>query len=205
MFEARIKDETKFPATLQMLFYDLFHEDRAVSSEQLVRSFGWTKKDVQIQQDAQEFSCKFFEVLEDKLREACPESKHMSINELFEGELTHYIQCVEVCTSLIMSDFRTENSERFFDLQLGLSSDLATSLDEYVSEQLLSGDNMYRTEEHGLQKAVKGVRLSRLPPVLMIQLKRFQFNPYTESNEKLLSEFRYPEKINFGKWMMSEK
>lgn len=51
---------------------------------------------MQIQQDAQEFSCLFFEVLENKLAEACPHSKHMSLNDLFCGELTHYIDCEEV-------------------------------------------------------------------------------------------------------------
>ena len=56
-------DENKFPATLQILFYRLAHDQKPVSAEQLVKSFGWSKKESQIQQDAQEFSCIFFEVL----------------------------------------------------------------------------------------------------------------------------------------------
>ena len=60
-------DENKFPATLQILFYRLAHDQKSVSAEQLVKSFGWSKKEAQIQQDAQEFSCLFFEVLERKL------------------------------------------------------------------------------------------------------------------------------------------
>lgn len=46
-------DENKFPATLQILFYRLAHDQKSVSAEQLVKSFGWSKKEAQIQQDAQ--------------------------------------------------------------------------------------------------------------------------------------------------------
>lgn len=38
-----------------------------------------------------------------------------------------------------------------------------------------------------------GLKIAYLPPVLMIQLKRFQFNPFNESNEKILDKFNYPE------------
>lgn len=53
MFEAQIVDESKFPATLQVLFHKLDNEQKPVSAEQLVKSFGWTRKEVNIQQDAQ--------------------------------------------------------------------------------------------------------------------------------------------------------
>jgi hypothetical protein len=41
----------------------MLSEERPVSPEDLVRSFGWSKKEVQVQHDAQEFSCLFFEAL----------------------------------------------------------------------------------------------------------------------------------------------
>jgi hypothetical protein len=34
----------------------------------------------------------------------------------------------------------------------------------------------------------------------MLQLKRFQFNPYTEANEKILDRCAYPEKMEFSRW-----
>jgi hypothetical protein len=50
-----------------MLFFKMMVEERAVSPEELIRSFGWTKKDAQVQQDVQEFSCLFFDILERKV------------------------------------------------------------------------------------------------------------------------------------------
>ncbi len=35
----------------------------------------------------------------------------------------------------------------------------------------------------------------------MLQIKRFQFNHVTGLNEKLINEFKYPETVNFSKWM----
>lgn len=37
----------------------------------------------------------------------------------------------------------------------------------------------------------------------MLQLKRFQFNPFTESNEKILDRCAYPESLDFGRWTQS--
>jgi hypothetical protein len=36
-----------------MLFYKMLNEERAVSPEELIKSFGWSKKDTQVQQDVQ--------------------------------------------------------------------------------------------------------------------------------------------------------
>jgi uncharacterized UBP type Zn finger protein len=47
-----------------------------------------------------------------------------------------------------------------------------------------------------------GLKISALPPVLMLQLKRFQFNPYTEANEKVLDKCAYPEDIDFAPWTL---
>ena len=73
---------------------------------------------------------------------------------------------------------------------------LALSLDAYVNEEELkqdeTSDNRYRTDEYGLQNARKGIyltmiglRISKLPPVLMIQLKRFEYNPFLDANQKI--------------------
>lgn len=96
MYEAPIVDENKFPAPLQLLFHKLDNEQKPVSAEQLVKSFGWSKKETSIQQDAQEFSCLFYDALERKLQLACPNPEHMSMSELFEGKLLHLIDCSHV-------------------------------------------------------------------------------------------------------------
>lgn len=81
-----------------MLFYRMMEEEKAVSPEELIRSFGWSKKDAKVQQDVQEFSCLFFDVLERKVVVPHPPGHVANIAELFCGELTHYIQCCHVGT-----------------------------------------------------------------------------------------------------------
>ena len=64
---------------------------------------------------------------------------------------------------------------------------------------------MYDTEIYGKQEARKGVKIEILPPILMIQLKRFAFSPFTYQNEKVMSHFEYPKYINFSKWLLSSE
>ena len=47
----------------------------------------------------------------------------------------------------------------------------------YVCTESLDGENQYEAEGHGKQDAEKGVKFMRFPPVLNIQLKRFDPNP----------------------------
>lgn len=77
-----------------MLFYRMLKEEKAVSPEELIRSFGWSKKDAQVQQDVQEFSCLFFDILERKVEVGG--EKQRDVGGLFCGEQTHYIQCCDV-------------------------------------------------------------------------------------------------------------
>ncbi len=60
VFELNNTSPGKFPATLQSVFYKLATDTKPVSTEQLSKSYGWTKKETWVQQDVQEFSCLFF-------------------------------------------------------------------------------------------------------------------------------------------------
>lgn len=59
------------------------------------------------------------------------------------------------------------------------------SFKEYIEVELLSGDNKYDAGEHGLQEAKKGVIFKKFPPVLHLQLMRFQYDPQTDANIKI--------------------
>ena len=43
------------------------------------------------------------------------------------------------------TDFSSYIVEPFFNISLSLSSNLSNSLDDYVAEQELTGDNLYNT------------------------------------------------------------
>jgi oligoendopeptidase F len=68
-----------------MLFYRMLTEGKSGSPEELIKSFGWSKKDAQVQQDVQEFSCLFFDILERKVVVLDRMGCFGSVGELFCG------------------------------------------------------------------------------------------------------------------------
>ena len=96
-------------------------------------------------------------------------------------------------------DYRSENEENFLDLQLNIQGmrNLIESLESYMSFEILEGDNMYKTEDFGLCRAEKGVSIKSLPEVLMIHLKRFEYDFETGINKKILARYEYPATIDF--------
>jgi ubiquitin carboxyl-terminal hydrolase 7 len=42
-----------------------------------------------------------------------------------------------------------------------------------------------------------------MPPILMIQLKRFEYNFEENKNVKILSSLEYEEELDFGRWTTS--
>ena len=59
------------------------------------------------------------------------------------------------------------------------------SFKEYITEETLEGDNKYMAEGFGLQDAKKGVIFESFPPVLHLQLKRFEFDMMRETTVKV--------------------
>ena len=55
---------------------------------------------------------------------------------------------------------------------------------------------MYEAAEHGKQEARKGIRFIYLPPVLQLQLKRFDFNPKTGNMMKINERFDIEEVLD---------
>jgi ubiquitin carboxyl-terminal hydrolase 7 len=94
-----------------------------------------------------------------------------TIQKLFEGHHMNYIECINV-------DYKSTRKESFYDLQLDVKGcrDVYASFDKYVEVERLEGDNKYHAEQYGLQDAKKGVLFIDFPPVLQLQLKRFEYD-----------------------------
>jgi Ubiquitin carboxyl-terminal hydrolase len=58
------------------------------------------------------------------------------------------------------------------------------SFHDYITTEVLDGDNKYDAGEHGLQDAEKGVIFASFPPVLHLHLMRFQYDPITDCSVK---------------------
>lgn len=53
---------------------------------------------------------------------------------------------------------------------------LRDSFRDYIAVEMMDGDNKYQAEGYGLQDAKKGIVFQSFPPVLQIQLKRFEYD-----------------------------
>ena len=64
------------------------------------------------------------------------------------------------------------------DIQLNVKGmkNLLESFRDYVAVETLDGDNKYQAEGYGLQDAKKGIIFQSFPPVLHLQLKRFEYD-----------------------------
>ncbi|CAL1157407.1 unnamed protein product [Cladocopium goreaui] len=154
-----------------------------------MRSFGWDTADAFMQHDAQELNRLLCDRLEEQMKGTPTDGE---IKRLFEGEFENYIECVDV-------DYRSQRNETFYDLQLNVKDEsgaeitsLEDSLKDFVREEILEGDNAYDAESHGKQRARKGIRFKRFPPVLYIQLKRFMFDIEKMDMNKLNSKMEFP-------------
>ena len=177
------------PLALQSVFYRLqYAKEGAVSTKDLTRSFGWDSYDSFMQHDVQELN----RVLQDKLEETMKQTTvEGTIQKLFEGHTTNFIECINV-------DYKSERKEEFLDLQLDVKGckDIYASFDRYTEIEKLDGDNKYRAENHGLQDARKGVLFHDFPPVLQIQLKRFEYDFHRDTMVKIHDRYEFPEELD---------
>jgi ubiquitin carboxyl-terminal hydrolase 7 len=54
--------------------------------------------------------------------------------------------------------------------------DLYRSFSQYTQTEVMEGDNRYHAEGYGLQDVKKYTKLLSLPPILNIQLRRFEYD-----------------------------
>ena len=87
------------------------------------------------------------------------------------GKMKNYIKCVDVA-------YESSMMEDFYDIQLSVKGmrTLHDSFKDYVQVETLEGENKYMAEGYGLQDAKKGVIFERFPPVLHLQLRRFEYD-----------------------------
>ncbi|XP_050346295.1 ubiquitin carboxyl-terminal hydrolase 7-like isoform X1 [Nymphalis io] len=178
---------------LQRVFYDLQFSDKTVATKKLTKSFGWETLDSFMQHDVQEFLRVLLDKLENKMKGTVVEG---TVPKLFEGKMTSFIKCKNVnCTSTRV--------ETFYDIQLSVKgkNNIYESFNDYISTELLDGENKYDAGEHGLQEAEKGVRFDVFPPILHLHLMRFQYDPQSDTSVKFNDRFEFYEEINLDQYL----
>ncbi|KAF8694589.1 hypothetical protein HU200_038118 [Digitaria exilis] len=179
------------PLALQSLFYKLQYSDSSVATKELTKSFGWDTYDSFMQHDVQELNRVLCEKLEVKMKGTVVEG---TIEQLFEGHHINYIECINV-------HYKSNRKESFYDLQLDVKGcpDVYSSFDKYVEVERLEGDNKYHAENHGLQDAKKGVLFLDFPPVLQLQLKRFEYDYMRDTNVKINDRYEFPLQLDLDR------
>ncbi|KAL0743878.1 hypothetical protein Bca4012_085391 [Brassica carinata] len=179
------------PLALQSLFYKLQYNDTSVATKELTKSFGWDTYDSFMQHDVQELNRVLCEKLEDKMKGTVVEG---TIQKLFEGHHMNYIECINV-------DYKSTRKESFYDLQLDVKGckDVYASFDKYVEVERLEGDNKYHAEGHDLQDAKKGVLFIDFPPVLQLQLKRFEYDFMRDTMVKINDRYEFPLELDLDR------
>ena len=189
------KDEpnSSIPLALQRLFYRLQFGSSPVSTTELTHSFGWGTKDVFTQHDVQELNRVLQDKIEEKMKGTTEEGQ---VAKLFRGKMVSYIKCLKV-------DYESKREEEFYDVSLVVKGckTVYDSFDKYTETELLNGDNQYQAEGHGKQDAEMGVRFIQFPPVLHLQLKRFDFDLNTLNNYKVHQRYEFPRELDIRKYV----
>lgn len=122
-----------------------------------------------------------------------------AITNLFVGRMKSYLRCVNV-------DYESARSEDFYDIQLNVKgmANLAESFKDYVQVEMLDGDNKYQAEGYGLQDAKKGVIFEKFPPVLHLQLKRFEYDIEKDTMVKINDRHEFPMDIDLEPYLAQE-
>lgn len=178
---------------LQRVFYNLQFSNTAVGTTELTKSFGWDSLEAFRQHDVQEFNRVLQDNLEIKMKNTPADG---AIKNLFVGRMKSYIKCINV-------NFESSRLEDYYDIQLNVKGckNLEDSFKDYITEETLEGDNKYMAEGYGLQDAKKGVIFESFPPVLHLQLKRFEYDMMRDMMVKINDRHEFPTEIDLEPYL----
>ena len=188
------------PLQLQKLFAKLLiGNNNYADTKDLIKSFQWDNMEGFEQHDVQEFCRVLFSAIEESLI-GCTEGDPDFIAKLYEGTLGSYIKCL-ACKSI------TNREEKYRDLQLSLRSadqktyntSIEVALNDYFTSECLKGDNQYSCEPCKTKvDALKYYKLTKLPAILVLQLNRFTYDPYTYTKIKVNNRMTFPLTLNMN-------
>eukprot|EP01041_Mallomonas_annulata_P002534 gene2534-4939_t len=185
---------TSMTLTLQNVFANLQNSTKAVTTKNLTRAFGWNSQDAFTQQDVQEMMRVLLDKLEEKMKGTAADGV---VKKLFAGRFRSFVQCVHV-------NYESAREEDFYDLQLDVKGcrSILDSFRRYTEQEDLDGDNKYDAGElYGKQAAKKGIAFTRLPHVLTIHLKRFNFEMSRMAFTKIHDYFEFPLRLDLNEFV----
>ena len=125
---------------------------------------------------------------------AAAESCGGGVRAAYEGALEAYLELTPEEADRVGEPYGRRRAEPFLDLSLEVAghADLHAALEALVTPEKLEGDNRWKAGDHGPCEALKGTRLLRFPPVLLLHLKRFSYDPFRDAVVKMGQPLAFP-------------
>ena len=192
------KSEDCILLQLQLLFTRLqLGESSTAETTALTRSFGWTHGESFQQHDVQEFCRVLFDAIEKGVKGT---NQSTIIQELYEGRYVDYVKCLR-CGN------ESTREDKFLDLSLTIrntfekiyNDSVEKALQNFVRPEYLLDGNQYFCERcKSKENAIKGLKFKELPYVLVLQLKRFDFDYSTNHRIKINDKVSFEEIMNLN-------
>ncbi len=185
--------ESDMSYALQKVFHELQFSTSVVKTKKLTESFGWESTDAFTQHDVQELNRILCDHLEEKMKKVSAEGSN-TISQLFQGKLLNYIECINV-------NYESKREESFYDLSLNVKGcrNILESFQKYTEVEMMDGDNKYRADGiEELQEAKKGAKFLKLPPVLQLHLKRFEYDFTRDAMVKINDRYEFDTEIDLS-------
>ena len=195
ILDAELYEPKSKVASLQALFAMMqFTKRKFVDPQDFICKLGLNPS---IQQDAQEFSKLFISLLEDALEHQKQDSVRTMIQKQFRGEYAY----VTTCQKCLKESIRPSH---FYELDLPLAGNktIGECLADFLKIEKMTGDEKYYCESCcSKQDATRCCKLQELPPILNLQLNRFQFDMQLGRKKKLNSAIQYPEELDMSEYL----
>ena len=184
-------DDTAWIKEFQYLFAELlFFPSNTIDPSSFVTK--WTGWDGQIvnprePEDAVEFLQMIIERLDEKYR---------GITSMFKGKVVHTLVGREI-------DFTNKSIEDFITLSLEVKNHkcIEESLNTFLAPDKFEGSNGYNVEGYGVINADMFHKIKESPEILIIQLKRFEYNLSSNTRVKVNSEYHFPLELDISSVM----
>ena len=142
---------------------------------------GWQRRPINVaeQQDANEF----FQLFVDQLPE--------EMKQIFQGRVVNTIEG-------LTTPFKSVNYEDFFSLSMTIQgfSSLEDSMKDFTRDEIFSGDNQVTDDCGAKVDAKKYARIDKAPQVLVVHLKRFEYDFASWERYKVNSLYEFPRDLN---------
>ena len=147
--------------------------------------------DVQIQMDVDEFYNLLFDRWENQILD---EADKKAFRGFFGGQIVQRIESKQC-------EHTSERMEPFSAIQCDIhgKSTLMESLNAYVSDDLMVGDNKYSCTSCGTYvNAVKRASFKEIPNNLIFHLKRFDYDVNSGQRNKINTRFEFPQELDMS-------